>query len=47
MADTRVATMAIIAMLTGLSNWYRDGGRLGMDAIEAIYWDLVRKSVTV
>lgn len=46
-ADTRVATMAIIAMLTGLSNWYRDGGRLSMDAIEAIYWDLVRKSVAV
>lgn len=43
--DTRIATMAIIAMLTGLSHWYRDGGRLGMDAIEAIYWDMVRKSV--
>lgn len=46
-ADTRVATMAIIGMLTGLSHWYRDGGRLGMDAIETLYWDLVRKSVAV
>ncbi|WP_322895156.1 MULTISPECIES: TetR/AcrR family transcriptional regulator [unclassified Yoonia] len=44
--DTRVATMAIIAMLTGLSHWYREGGRLRMDAIEDIYCDLVRKSVS-
>ncbi len=44
-SDTRVATMAIIAMLTGLSHWYRGDGRLGMDAIESIYWDMVRKSV--
>ena len=43
--DTRVATMALIAMLTGLSTWYRDDGRLSLDQIEAIYWDLVRKSV--
>ena len=44
--DTRVATMAIIAMLTGLSHWYREDGRLDIAAIEAIYWNLVRKSVT-
>lgn len=43
--DTRVTTMALIAMLTGLSNWYRTDGRLAMDAIEAMYWDLVRKAV--
>jgi hypothetical protein len=45
-ADTRVATMALIAMLTGMSNWYRGGGRLNVDQIEAIYWDMVRKSVS-
>lgn len=45
--DTRVTTMALIAMLTGLSTWYRTDGRLPMDQIEAIYWDLVRKAVTV
>lgn len=44
-ADTRVTTMALIAMLTGLSNWYREDGRLGMDRIETIYWELVRKAV--
>lgn len=45
--DTRVTTMALIAMLTGLSDWYREGGRLAMPVIEQIYWDLVRKSVAV
>ncbi len=45
MADSRVATMALIALLTGLSNWYRDDGRLSVEQIEAIYWDMVRKSV--
>lgn len=45
--DTRVVTMAIIAMLTGLSHWYREDGRLDMAAIETIYWNLVRKSVAV
>ncbi|MDX8347691.1 TetR/AcrR family transcriptional regulator [Cognatiyoonia sp. IB215446] len=46
-ANTRVATRAIIAMLTGLSHWYRDGGALDIAAIEAIYWDMVRKSVAL
>jgi AcrR family transcriptional regulator len=46
-SDTRVATMAIIAMLTGLSHWYRDDGRLAITSIEAIYWDLVRKSLAI
>ena len=45
MADTRVTTMALIGLLTGLSDWYRADGRLDMDTIEMIYWDLVRKSV--
>lgn len=44
--DTRVTTMALIALLTGLSHWYREDGRLPMRMIETIYWDLVRKSVT-
>ena len=44
--DPRVTTMALIAMLTGISNWYRAGGRLETEKIEAIYWDMVRRSVT-
>lgn len=46
MVDTRVATRALIAMLTGVINWYRPDGQLDADTIAAIYWDLVRKSVT-
>lgn len=41
LADIRVATFAIIAMLTGLNTWYRDEGRLSLDTIEDIYLDLV------
>lgn len=45
--DLRIATMALIAMLTGLNTWYRENGRLSEAEIETIYWDLVRKSVAV
>ena len=43
--DTKLATMAIIAMLTGVNTWYREGGRLDREAVETIYWDMVRKAV--
>lgn len=43
--DTRITTMALIAMLTGLEKWYRSDGRLGVAEIEGMYWDLVRKAV--
>ena len=43
--DTKLATMAIIAMLTGVNTWFREGGRLGRAAVEDIYWDMVRKAV--
>lgn len=43
--DARLATMAVIAMLTGVNTWYREGGRLSRDKVEEIYWDLVRKAV--
>lgn len=45
--DSRVATRALIAMLTGLSHWYRSDGCLEVARIEAIYWDLVRKAVVL
>lgn len=41
LVDTKVATYAIIAMLTGMSTWYRDEGRLSLDMVEEIYLDLV------
>lgn len=43
--DTKLATLALIAMLTGVNTWYREGGRLSRDRVQAIYWDMVRKAV--
>lgn len=43
--DARVATRAIIAMLTGIPTWYRDGGRIGKDELEELYLTMVRKAV--
>lgn len=43
--DPKIATLALIALLTGLTNWYRPGGRLTAEEIETIYWGLVRRSV--
>ena len=45
-ADTKITTMAVIAMLTGVSTWYRDGGRLSLSEVEEIYWDMVRNTVS-
>lgn len=44
-ADPKLATMAVIAMLTGVNTWFREGGRLSLAEVEQIYWDMVRKSV--
>lgn len=46
-SDTRLATLALIAMLTGVTNWYRDGGRLDRDRLVGIYRDLARGAVGV
>ena len=35
--DVKLAGMALIAMLTGVNTWYRDGGRLERAAVEDIY----------
>lgn len=43
--DARLATMAIIAMLTGVNTWFSESGRLSKDRVEQIYWTLVRRSV--
>lgn len=45
--DTKIATLAVIAMLNGVMTWYRSGGRLSLEEVESVYWDMVRKSVTV
>ncbi|TKW66098.1 MAG: TetR/AcrR family transcriptional regulator [Paracoccus denitrificans] len=43
--DSRLVTMALIAMLTGVTNWYRDGGRLDRAALYRHYGALVRGAV--
>ncbi|MFQ5622852.1 MAG: TetR/AcrR family transcriptional regulator [Paracoccaceae bacterium] len=45
LVDARLSTMAIIAMLTGVNTWYREGGRLSVGEIEAHYVELVRRLV--
>lgn len=43
--DSKLATMAVIAMLTGVNTWFRQGGRLDRDRVAEIYWDMVRNAV--
>jgi AcrR family transcriptional regulator len=43
--DTKIATLAIIAMLTGVNTWYRDGGRLDRTEVQAMYWGMVYRAV--
>ncbi|MBP0483394.1 TetR/AcrR family transcriptional regulator [Sagittula salina] len=45
-ADTKLTTLALIAMLTGVTTWYRDGGRLGPEAVADHYWSMVLKAVS-
>lgn len=44
--DTKIATLAIIAMLTGINTWFRAGGRLSLEEVTAQYSDMVRRAVT-
>ena len=44
-ADTKIATLAVIAMLTGVNTWFRTGGRLSLEEVVGQYWDMVRKAV--
>ena len=44
-AAPRVAAMGVSAMLTGVTTWYRDGGRLTREEIEDQFCDMVRQAV--
>ncbi|MCP5368062.1 MAG: TetR/AcrR family transcriptional regulator [Hyphomicrobiales bacterium] len=44
-ADPRVATYALIAMLSGVCTWYRPGGRLSKQALIDIHTGLVLNGV--
>ena len=43
--DARVATLGLIALLTGITNWYRPDGRLTEAEVAEVYWTLVRQAV--
>jgi AcrR family transcriptional regulator len=43
--DARVTARAIIALLNGLTTWYRPDGPIGRDEIEDIYWNMVARVV--
>ena len=43
LADVRVSTMALIAMLTGVMTWYREDGRLSRAHIQRIYWTMAKR----
>jgi len=47
LADPKLATFALIAMLTGVNTWYRPGGRLSAAAIEEEYLAMARALVGV
>ena len=44
-ADPRIATKALMAMLTGIGHWYVEDGKLARDRVERIFWNMARKSV--
>ncbi|MDO5657660.1 MAG: TetR/AcrR family transcriptional regulator [Paracoccus sp. (in: a-proteobacteria)] len=43
--DTRLGTMALIAMMTGVTHWFRDTGRLDREGLIGHYTDLARGAV--
>ncbi|WP_136656410.1 TetR/AcrR family transcriptional regulator [Nitratireductor sp. XY-223] len=44
-SDPRVATMAVIAMLTGVTAWYKPEGRLSLNQIEELYVGMISGAV--
>lgn len=43
--DVKVTTFALIAMLTGICEWYKPDGRMSQDELVALHVDLVMKGV--
>ncbi len=44
-ADPKIASLALIAMLTGVNTWYSAAGRLSLAEVQEIYWDMARQMV--
>ncbi|MDH3665457.1 MAG: TetR/AcrR family transcriptional regulator [Paracoccaceae bacterium] len=47
MDEPRVTARAIIALLTGITTWYRESGPLDPAKIERIYWNIVARMTGV
>ncbi|MBV1865064.1 MAG: TetR/AcrR family transcriptional regulator [Rhodobacteraceae bacterium] len=45
--DTKLTTMAIIAMLNGVNTWYKESGRFSREQVVEIYVDMVKRAVGV
>ncbi|MEM6372417.1 MAG: TetR/AcrR family transcriptional regulator [Pseudomonadota bacterium] len=43
--DSRITTLAIIAMLTGVTTWFRAGGRLSLGDVQDRYCEMVQRMV--
>lgn len=43
--DTKIAALAVIAMLTGVNTWFRAGGRLSLAEVQDQYWGMVSRAV--
>ena len=43
--DTRITTLALLSLLTGVSAWYRQGGRLGQEKLIRVYQGLALRLV--
>ena len=43
--EPKITAMAVIAMLTGVTNWYRQGGRLSPQAVEDLYVDMALRTL--
>lgn len=43
--EGKLTALAVLAMLTGVNTWYRDGGRLDRDAVAEQYVRMVRRLV--
>ncbi len=44
-AETKLTTMALIAMLNGVLSWYKPDGRLSLERVEAVYSEMAGKAV--
>ncbi|MEV8468609.1 TetR/AcrR family transcriptional regulator [Fluviibacterium sp. DFM31] len=44
-SDPKVAAYGVIAMLTGVQTWFKDGGDLSREKVADIYWEMTRGAV--